>query len=307
MAKNSYFRDVSSENDLLHDLTIESIKIHGRDMVYIPRTLVNEDELFSEDTISKFENGVEIEMYINSIDGFGGDGDFISSFGLEIRDSVELILSKRRFEESFSHDSTIIRPREGDLIFFPLSKGLFEIKFVEHENPFYQLGKLYTYKLSCELFVYSSEDIDSGFSEIDSFDDDRKTLAVDLSLGSYVSGGLNFFDGETIYQGDSLALATATAVVVDWNSTSKVLRIDEIKGRTDPSADDLVANTSAFSTGTNVKGDKSTAVYALASTANSDLIVTDDSYNDSSIIDTTVDEGDIIDFTDTDPFSEGNY
>ena len=307
MAKNSYFRDVSSENDLLHDLTIESIKIHGRDMVYIPRTLVNEDELFSEDTISKFENGVEIEMFINSIDGFGGDGDFISSFGLEIRDSVELILSKRRFEESFSHDSTIIRPREGDLIFFPLSKGLFEIKFVEHENPFYQLGKLYTYKLSCELFVYSSEDIDSGFSEIDSFDDDRKTLAVDLSLGSYVSGGLNFFDGETIYQGDSLALATATAVVVDWNSTTKVLRIDEIKGRTDPNADDLVANTSAFSTGTNVKGDKSTAVYALTSTANSDLIVTDDPYNDSSIIDTTVDEGDIIDFTDTDPFSEGNY
>ena len=101
MAKNSYFRDVSSENDLLHDLTIESIKIHGRDMVYIPRTLVNEDQLFSEDTISKFENGVEIEMYINSIDGFGGDGDFISKFGLEIRDSVELILSKRRFEESF--------------------------------------------------------------------------------------------------------------------------------------------------------------------------------------------------------------
>ena len=307
MAKNSYFRDVSSENDLLHDLTIESIKIHGRDMVYIPRTLVNEDQLFSEDTISKFENGVEIEMYINSIDGFGGDGDFISKFGLEIRDSVELIVSKRRFEESFSHDGTIIRPREGDLIFFPLSKGLFEIKFVEHENPFYQLGKLYTYKLSCDLFVYSSEDIDSGFSEVDRFDDDRKTLAVDLTLGSYVSGGLNFFDGETIYQGDSLALATATAVVVDWNSTTKVLRIDEIKGRTDPNAEDLVENTSAFSTGTNVKGDKSTAIYALASTANSDLIVTDDPYNDSSIIDSEVDQGDIIDFTDTDPFSEGNY
>ena len=188
-----------------------------------------------------------------------------------------------------------------------MSKGLFEIKFVEHENPFYQLGKLYTYKLSCDLFVYSSEDIDSGFSEVDSFDDDRKTLAVDLTLGSYVSGGLNFFDGETIYQGDSLALATATAVVVDWNSTTKVLRIDEIKGRTDPNADDLVANTSAFSSGTNVKGDKSTAVYALASTANSDLIVTDDPYNDSSIIDSEVDQGDIIDFTDTDPFSEGNY
>jgi len=307
MAKNSYFKDVSSENDLLHDLTIETIKIHGRDMVYIPRTLVNEDELFGEDTISKFENGVEIEMYINSIDGFGGDGDFISKFGLEIRDSVELVISKRRFEESFSHEENIIRPREGDLIFFPLSKGLFEIKFVEHENPFYQLGKLYTYKLSCELFVYSSGDIDSGFSEIDSFDDDRKTLAVDLSIGSYVSGGLNFFDGETVYQGDSLALATATAVVVDWDSTTKILRIDEVKGRTDPNADELIANTSAFSSGTNVKGDTSTAVYALTSTADSDLIVTDDEYDDSSVIDLEIDQGTIIDFTDKDPFSEGSY
>ena len=94
MAKNSYFRDVNTENDLLHDLTIETIKIHGRDMVYIPRTLVNEDELFGEDTISKFENGVEIEMYIQSVDGFGGDGDFISKFGLEIRDTVELVVPR---------------------------------------------------------------------------------------------------------------------------------------------------------------------------------------------------------------------
>jgi len=307
MAKNSYFKDVSTENDLLNDLTIETIKIHGRDMIYIPRTLVNEDQLFSEDTISKFENGVEIEMYINSIDGFGGDGDFISKFGLEIRDSVELVVSKKRFEQSFSHEETIVRPREGDLIFFPLSKGLFEIKFVEHENPFYQLGKLYTYKLSCDLFVYSNEDIDSGFSELDSFDDDRKTLAVDLNLGSVVGSVVNYFDGETVYQGESLALATATGVVVDWNPTSTVLRIDQIKGRVDPNADDLVSNISAFSAGTNVKGEKSLAQYALASTANSDLIVTDDQYNDSPIIDLTVDEGTIIDFTDTDPFSEGNY
>ena len=307
MAKNSYFKDVNSENDLLNDLTIETIKIHGRDMVYIPRTLVNEDRLFSEDTISKFENGVEIEMYINSIDGFGGDGDFISKFGLEIRDSVELIVSKKRFDESFSHDETIVRPREGDLIFFPLSKGLFEVKFVEHENPFYQLGKLYTFKLSCELFVYSNEDIDSGFSELDSLDDDAKTLAVDLSLGSLVSTSTDFFNGETVYQGSSLALATSTAVVVDWDSSTKILRIDEIKGRVDPNADSLVDNVSAFSTGTNVKGETSTTEYALSSKATSDLIVSDDKYDDSSIIDLTVDEGTIIDFTDKDPFSEGGY
>ena len=123
MAKNSYFRDVNTEKDLLHDLTIETIKIHGRDMVYIPRTLVNEDELFGEDTISKFENGVEIEMYIQSVDGFGGDGDFISKFGLEIRDTVELVVVK----EDSKSPSVLIQPspdQEKVTLFSFLSQGL---------------------------------------------------------------------------------------------------------------------------------------------------------------------------------------
>lgn len=307
MAKNSYFRDVNTENDLLHDLTIETIKIHGRDMVYIPRTLVNEDQLFGEDTISKFENGVEIEMYIQSVDGFGGDGDFISKFGLEIRDTVELVVSKRRFEESFSHDSEITRPREGDLVYFPLTKGVFEIKFVEHENPFYQLGKLYTYKLSCELFNYSHQDMDTGFSEIDEVEGNENTLAIDLTMGSLVGTTADYFDGETIYQGASLALATATAVVVDWNSSTKVLRIDQVKGRTDPNADELILDSSAFSNGTNVVGGDSGTIYALSSQATSDTIVGQDGYNDSSSIDKFADKNDLIDFTETDPFSEGNF
>jgi len=307
MAKNSYFRDVNSEQDLLHDLTIETIKIHGRDMVYIPRTFVKEDTLFGEDTISKFEGGVEIEMYIQSIDGFGGDGDFITKFGLEIRDTVELVVSKRRFEESFAHDSEITRPREGDLIYFPLSKGLFEVKFVEHENPFYQIGKLYTYKLSCELFKYSHEDLDTGFSEVDQLETSENTLAVDLTLGSLVGVTADYYDGETIYQGASLALATATAVVVDWNSTTKVLRIDQIKGRTNPSTDELILNSGAFASGQNVIGVDSGAIYTLSSSANTDLIVGQDGYNDSHTIDKEADKNDLIDFTELDPFSEGNY
>jgi len=307
MAKNSYFRDVNSEQDLLHDLTIETIKIHGRDMVYIPRTFVKEDTLFGEDTISKFEGGVEIEMYIQSIDGFGGDGDFITKFGLEIRDTVELVVSKRRFEESFAHDSEITRPREGDLIYFPLSKGLFEVKFVEHENPFYQIGKLYTYKLSCELFKYSHEDLDTGFSEVDQLETSENTLAVDLTLGSLVGVTADYYDGETIYQGASLALATATAVVVDWNSTTKVLRIDQIKGRTNPNTDELILNSGAFASGQNVIGVDSGAIYTLSSSANTDLIVGQDGYNDSHIIDKEADKNDLIDFTELDPFSEGNY
>jgi hypothetical protein len=264
MAKNSYFRDVNSEQDLLHDLTIETIKIHGRDMVYIPRTFVKEDALFGEDTISKFEGGVEIEMYIQSIDGFGGDGDFISKFGLEI-------------------------------------------KFVEHENPFYQIGKLYTYKLSCELFKYSHEDLDTGFSEVDQLETTENTLAVDLTLGSLIGTTADYFDGETVYQGDSLALATATAVVIDWDSDTKVLRVDQIKGRTDPNADELILDSNAFSNGVNVIGVDSGAIYSLSSSAETDLIVGQDGYTDSLIIDKEADKNDLIDFSEVDPFSEGNY
>jgi len=177
--KNSYFSNSNPEQSLVDDLTIESIKMHGEDMIYVPRTLVNEDKLFGEDTVSKFDNGHSIEMYIESVDGFEGDGDLISRFGLEIRDSVNLILSKTRFEETFSDMEAITRPREGDLVYFPLSKGLFEVKFVEHSNPFYQLGKLYTYRLSCELFRYNQEELNSGFSEVDKIEHQGRSYTTD--------------------------------------------------------------------------------------------------------------------------------
>ena len=127
MATNSYFTRQTSERNVVEDLTIESIKIHGLDMVYIPRTLVNEDTIFGEDTLSKFTEGNYIEMYLESVDGFGGDGDFYSKFGLEIRDTVSLVVSKKRFEQVMSNVTT--KPREGDLIYFPFSKGIFEDLF----------------------------------------------------------------------------------------------------------------------------------------------------------------------------------
>ena len=196
MAKNSFFKHTSNEQQVVEDLTIESIQIHGQDMVYIPRTLVNQDVLFGEDSISEFTSGTEIEMYIETVDGFEGDGDFISKFGLEIRDSMSLVVSKKRFQQELA----MTRPKEGDLIYFPLTNGLFEIKFVEHENPFYQIGKLYTYKLSCELFQYSQEDIDTGWSDVDSVDSSVNTLK--LSVNS-ISGTLT--NGETITGTDSSA------------------------------------------------------------------------------------------------------
>lgn len=179
MATNPHFKRESVDQNLIEDLVVETIKMHGHDFLYIPRTLVNEDTLFGEDTISKFENAVEIEMYVSTVDGFEGEGEIISKLGFEIRDSMGVVVSRKRFTEEFAHLSDITYPREGDLLYFPLTNGLFEIKFVETENPFYQAGKLYTYDLSCELFRYSHEDFDTGDDRVDSVTTDQVDSVTD--------------------------------------------------------------------------------------------------------------------------------
>jgi hypothetical protein len=169
MAINPYFKDYSGEQDLVEDLTIELIKTMGRDMIYMPRMAVITDELYGEQRGSYFKNGIPIEMYIDSVSGFEGQGDIATKFGIEIRDNVSLTVSKKRFiQEVKTKFPDVIRPREGDLIFFPLARALFEINFVEHENPFYQHGKLYSYKLTCELMSYNTEEVETGNTDIDS-------------------------------------------------------------------------------------------------------------------------------------------
>ena len=184
MATNPYFNQKSRpEQNVTEDITIETIRMMGQDMIYIPRTLVNLDELFGEDEISKFENTFGIEMYIESIQGFDGPGDLISQIGIDIKDRVNLRVSRKRFEQEVtSAIPSINRPREGDLVYFPLSRTTFEINFVEHENPFYQLGKLYTYQLQCEVFTYSNEDINTGIDAIDQIDDNRKGVSGDITI-----------------------------------------------------------------------------------------------------------------------------
>jgi len=189
MARNPHFKeDVSGEQKLIEELSIEIIKTMGKDMVYLPRTLVNEDKLFGEDNTSKFSDGYPIEMYIQSIDGFEGEGDVLGKFGIEIKDRITLIVAKQRFDESVGSYANISRPNEGDLIYFPLSDGLFEINFVEHENPFYQLGNLYSYRLDCELFTYSHEDFETGDSEIDTTESDRQRVVGDVTVPLDPSG-----------------------------------------------------------------------------------------------------------------------
>lgn len=176
MVTSRYFNHFDSRKDqnLWEDIIIESIQHRGIDCYYLPRTLVNQDDLFGEDTLSKFENAHTIECYVETADGFEGEADLISKFGIEIRDSVTLSISKKRFEaEITSRHNTITRPREGDLVYFPLSKGIFEIQFVEHENPFYQEGKTFVYRLRAELFSYSQEDFDTGVTDLDNTETNR--------------------------------------------------------------------------------------------------------------------------------------
>lgn len=170
MAINPYINLTSygPEQNLVEDITIELIQGVGQDCYYVPRKYFNIDKIFGEDPSSSFEQTYVIEMYIQSYKGFDGT-DIITQFGLEIKDKISLLMARRRFKEEVTNvDSTITRPREGDLIYFPLSKSLFEINFVEHENPLYPLGKLYSYQITAELFTYSYEKIQTNNAAINS-------------------------------------------------------------------------------------------------------------------------------------------
>lgn len=171
---NTYFsQGTNLEQTLVEDLIIESISIWGQTFYYIPRQLVAKDEILGEDRLSEFKLAYPIDMYLESVDGFEGQGAFINKFGLMMEQSATLTVARRTWERTIGkHGNTIIpnRPNEGDLLYFPLTSGLFEIKFVDHQDPFYQLRKLYVYKLQIELFQYSSETIDTGLSDIDVFE-----------------------------------------------------------------------------------------------------------------------------------------
>ena len=167
MATNLYFtQGRKSEQNLYEDLIIESLKMYGQDVYYMPREIVNKDSIFQDDNVSRFDDAYKVEMYIENTEGFDGEGDLFTKFGVEIRDQVTLIVARRSFARATA-GSNLIRPKEGDLIYIPLSNTLFELKFVEHEQPFYQLNNLTVFKLFCELYEYSGEDIDTGVDMID--------------------------------------------------------------------------------------------------------------------------------------------
>ena len=170
MPTNFFFNNYQSSQEqlLLENLIIESIRIYGQDMYYIPRKLNNYDSVYGADDQSSYENAYSIELYIKSVDGFSGDGDFMSKFGIEIRNQVVFSVAQRRFNEEIGEYTTQVRPNEGDLIYFPLNKKCFQIKYVNNFEMFYQLGALQTWEMTCELFEYSNENLNTGIPEIDS-------------------------------------------------------------------------------------------------------------------------------------------
>ena len=181
---NVYFtQGTHNEQNLMEDLIIESLKIFGQTLYYIPRKLISKDNILGEDRLSEFKTSYPLEMYFENIDSFDGQGAFIQKFGLMMEQSATLVVARRRWEQlvgRYGQTTIPTRPNEGDLIYFPLTKGLFEIKFVKHQDPFYQLGKLYVYKLQVELFQYASEKIDTGIPEVDVFET-LKTFTTDTT------------------------------------------------------------------------------------------------------------------------------
>ena len=286
MATNQYFNlhgTNTPEQRLIENLNIEAIKTFGIDVYYCPRTLNDEDTLMGEDNTASYNSAHTIEMYIKTVDGFEGEGDFMSRFGLEIRDQITFSVAQRTFKNLLL-DSTYDRPKEGDIIYFPLTKKVFEIRFVEHESVFYQTGALQTYDLVCELFQYEDQAIDTGIEDIDKIEREE-SYSIDVVLDS---GTGTYTTGETVYQGTNLASANTTAEVVSWTLSSKTLRVMNLVG--------------TFNTTYNVVGGSSSASYSFTSTdyQQDKQDTTSDSYK------LEIEADAVLDFTESNPFSEGN-
>ena len=211
MPTNVYFdTGTTSEQRLYESLIIEQLRAFGHDVYYLPRKLVKEDTLFGEDTLSSFNDAYIVEMYLDNIEGFEGQKEMMTRFGLDMQDEATWVVSRRRFEQLISTDQNLIvssRPNEGDLIYFPRAKKLFEISFVDHDDPFYQIYNLPVFKMRCRTFEYSSEGLNTGISDIDAIETSESTdaLGYQIVLETATESGTNHLiteDGAFIVQED---------------------------------------------------------------------------------------------------------
>jgi hypothetical protein len=313
VATNFYFQpfpqaQVTNEQLLVEDLVIEAMGIYGMDVYYLPRSSGGtEDMLYGEDTMKQYRSAHPIEMYLENITGMDGEQDFISKFGLEIRDEITLLVSRRRFKYTVGatnfqtpilgditpeENRAPTRPREGDLVYLPLLQNFFEITFVEHENDqamFYTLGRgrggnVYVYSLKLKQYVFSEELIETGITEIDEqvFDAYKRTrLTVSITDGSGA-----FVPGEIIYQGTDAANADVQAIVHTWQTGQYV---------------DVIRTEGTFVANVRVKGAESNSTWILSSS--NDKVTLDNAFEDiadNNRIETESDQ--ILDWTETNPF-----
>ena len=296
MPRNVYFsQGTTPEKRLYEDITIEALKIYGHDVYYIPRTIVNTNAIFNEDALSKFGEAFQIEMYVENTDGFEGDGDLLSKFGVEVRDSMTLVLATRRWEQLVGRfqASPESRPQEGDLIYFPLVRGLFQITFVEDETPFYQIANLPTFKLSCELFEYGNEALDTGIAEVDAFET-AYASRTKLTLGA---GSGTYQVGEDVTQTNSTSGITITGEV----STVGTGEIEISSQVASDGSNTLFAPTSGSAPG-NIIGSTSSASYAITAIDAFASIDSNDAYADNE--DFEIIGNNFIDFSEKNPFGE---
>jgi len=216
MATNPYFKyGVRSEQNMYEDITIEALQMYGQDVYYLPREIVNKDTVFLDDVPSRFSSSYKVEMYIENAEGFGGEGDLFTKFGVELRDQATFVVARKRWQQLIGSRLTEknFRPREGDLIYLPLSQSIFQIERVETETPFYQLEQLPTFRMTCELFEYSDEDFDTDIRSIDVVEAEgafQYKLTLDSAGGGYTigenviqSGGTYDMKGEVTFWSDS--------------------------------------------------------------------------------------------------------
>jgi len=241
MPTNFYFQSgntsgTTAEQRLIEDLIIESLKIYGHDVYYLPRTLVDEDTIFDEDTLSQFTQAYPLEMYLENVDGYDGEGDLFTRFGIEIRDQATFVLARRRWDELVATSGGVFtqdtRPSEGDLLYFEKTQSLFEIRQVQFQDPFYQAGKLYVYKLVCDLFEYSSEVIDTGITTLDNIYEEQN---IDLLVHQFKieTGDLFYLEDSAslileTYSEDTSTGRTDGADFVEFNDVEDILDFSEI-------------------------------------------------------------------------------
>ena len=293
--RNLYFSDqVRSEQNLYENIIIESLKIYGQDVYYLPRTLVNENRIFADDVPSQFNSSYKIEMYIENIEGFDGEGDLFSRFGVEIRDEATFVVARKRWATTvgkYQNEITNDRPNEGDLIYLPLTKKLFQINHVEHEQPFYQLGNLPLYKMRCQLFEYNDENLNTGVDNIDAIE---QANAYEYILNLNTTSVANRIGDTATQILDSASGLQMVGEVSRWSDSDRNLHLIHI-GANDGKYHEFVTSRPIRITG-DYRADSD---FTILSISENNQISNNEQNDDFSTL-----SDDFLDFTEANPFGD---